>query len=228
MDNTPERFAYRCLPLNIANQHGWEILCPYDFTAEWNGSSAPSGVTASFYPGTPPIALGHFGAGILTFHVNHLFRTEEDYDLYVTGPINAPKDGIAPLTGVVETDWNPATFTMNWKFTRANHPVVFERDEPFCHIFPVRRGLLESVTPAVHSMSSNDEISKDFHDWRQGRDKFLKDSRVPGSEAHTQGWQKDYMRGDDPRNTLRTHRTKLKLRNFDTSSLQPPEEKSVD
>ena len=25
MDETPEAFAYRCLPLNIANAHGWEI-----------------------------------------------------------------------------------------------------------------------------------------------------------------------------------------------------------
>ena len=28
MDQTTERFAYRCLPLTIANTHGWEILCP--------------------------------------------------------------------------------------------------------------------------------------------------------------------------------------------------------
>ena len=27
MDRTNERSAYRCLPLNIANAHGWEILC---------------------------------------------------------------------------------------------------------------------------------------------------------------------------------------------------------
>ena len=28
MDRTRLSFAYRCLPLNIANAHGWEILCP--------------------------------------------------------------------------------------------------------------------------------------------------------------------------------------------------------
>jgi hypothetical protein len=26
MDQTIDSFAYRCLPLNIANAHGWEIL----------------------------------------------------------------------------------------------------------------------------------------------------------------------------------------------------------
>ena len=31
MDKTPQSYAYRCLPLNIANAHGWEILSPSTF-----------------------------------------------------------------------------------------------------------------------------------------------------------------------------------------------------
>src|SRR5690606_30494589 len=27
MDATDQRYAYRCLPLDIANAHGWELLC---------------------------------------------------------------------------------------------------------------------------------------------------------------------------------------------------------
>ena len=44
MDQTPESFAYRCLPLNIANAHGWEILAPAAFDAYWNGGAAISDV----------------------------------------------------------------------------------------------------------------------------------------------------------------------------------------
>ena len=46
-----------------------------------------------------------------------------------------------------ETDWSPFTFTMNWKFTRKPAPVAFERDEPFCMVFPVQRGLIEAAEP---------------------------------------------------------------------------------
>ena len=35
MDSTPNRFAYRCLPLTIANQTGWWIKNPVGFTATW-------------------------------------------------------------------------------------------------------------------------------------------------------------------------------------------------
>ena len=37
MEDTVDRFAYRCLPVAIANQVGWDILCPVAFTAKWNG-----------------------------------------------------------------------------------------------------------------------------------------------------------------------------------------------
>ena len=33
MDATTESFAYRCLPLAIANSHGWEMLSPCGFAA---------------------------------------------------------------------------------------------------------------------------------------------------------------------------------------------------
>jgi hypothetical protein len=132
MDATPGGFAYRCLPLNIANAHGWMILNPAAFVAQWDGNDGTDAVKIQAMAGdsTPLTALSHFGSGILTFGIPALFRTDPGYDLMVTGPFNTPKDGIAPLTGIVETDWSPSTFTMNWKFTRKHHVVRFDRDEP--------------------------------------------------------------------------------------------------
>ena len=63
----------------------------------------------------------------------------------VQGPINRPKDGIAALSGIIETDWSPYSFTMNWMFTRPGTPVRFEKGEPYCHIFPVSCGALERL-----------------------------------------------------------------------------------
>ena len=51
MDATPESFAYRCLPLNIANAHGWEILSPCGFEAVWNGDMAVDAVSIRADPG---------------------------------------------------------------------------------------------------------------------------------------------------------------------------------
>src|SRR6185503_1345438 len=45
MDETREKMAYHCLPLVIANLHGWEMVCPFGFTARWNGGARMADLT---------------------------------------------------------------------------------------------------------------------------------------------------------------------------------------
>ena len=217
MEASKERFAYRCLPLNIANAYGWEMLLPTGFKAVWNGSPAPEGVRVISDPGVQAPALGHFGHGVLTFHVMCLFRTEPGYDLMVQGPVNRPKDAIAPLTGIIETDWAPYTFTMNWMFTRPGHVVRFEAGEPFCHFFPVKRGELEEFTPRIASITGNPELQRQQKAWSESRDKFMKELQQAGTEANEERWQKLYYRGLDAEGKeVKTadHRTRVRLKPF--------------
>jgi hypothetical protein len=162
------------------------------------------------------MALSHFGHGTLTFHIPCLFRTEPGYDLMAQGPVNRPKDGIAPLTGVIETDWAPYTFTMNWIFTRPNHEVRFERGEPFCHIFPVKRGELATVQPEIKALSSEPELERQFKLWNESRTQFNAELQRPGSEAQAERWQKLYYRGLSPdgETAAEDHITRLRLKPF--------------
>src|SRR6516164_6637215 len=191
MDRTEQGFGYRCLPLNIANAHGWLLLNTAPFVAQWDGAQGLEAIRLSAAGvGEPLLASSHFGSGVLTFHVNALFRTEPGYDLMVTGPLNELKDGIQPLAGVVETDWGPFTFTMNWKFTRKFVPVAFERDEPFCMIFPLKRGLVEEVEPEIRALESDPQLHAAYLAWADSRRDFNDALRRPDSEAQVQKWQK--------------------------------------
>lgn len=219
MEDTNERFAYRCLPLNIANAHGWELLCPAPFKAHWTGGLGKDDVKVHGARGTAAPALGHFGYGVLTFHVTALFRTEPGFDLMVMGPVNRPKDAIAPLTGVIETDWAPYTFTMNWKFTRPGTVVAFEAGEPFCHLFPIRRGDLEQFSPSIKKLEDDAELLRQQAAWSASREEFMRDLKVPGSRAHEEGWQKLYYRGldaDGQAVKAEDHRTRVRLKSFGT------------
>ena len=93
----------------MANRYGWEILCPAVLPPIWNGGPAIDGVVVLEDPGHDPPAVSHFGEGILTFRMPLVFSTAPGTDIIVQGPINQPKDAIAPLTGVVESDWGPFT-----------------------------------------------------------------------------------------------------------------------
>ena len=217
MDAAHRRAPYRCLPLVIANRYGWEILCPVSFTAIWNGGQAVNGVVVLEDPGTTPPAVSHFGEGILTFRMPLVFRTDPGTDLIVQGPINQPKDAIAPLTGVVESDWGPFNFTMNWKFTRARTAVRFKKGEPFCHLTLARRGALEEVHPKILPMSTDPELEASHAEWSASRQKFNEDLKVQGSEAKKAGWQKHYQQGVDLHGNEKPflHLTKTSLHPFE-------------
>jgi hypothetical protein len=209
MSATRDSFAYRCLPLDIANTHGWELLCPARFSVTWSGE--PDQHAIQLEGEGAAIASSHFGDGILTFHVGHLFRTEPEFNLWISGPVNAPKDGISALTGIVETDWSPFTFTMNWAFTRAGATVVFERDEPFCAFFPIARNLLPAFSPELCAIEDDPDLHADYLRWTRERSEFLQNLPIAGTAANELRWQRTYL---GPRCHAQRPQTRLRLRPF--------------
>lgn len=216
MNQTSGRFAYRCLPLLIANQSGWMILNSSRVTAIWDGSESASGLHIECAEsGSASAASSHFGSGILTWTLPYLFRTPPGYNLLVRGPANLPKDGVSALEGVVESDWTEASFTMNWQLTRPDFAVHFERDEPICMIIPQKRGELESFYPEVCSLREDQELARRSLKWRHSRSGFLASIRT---EEPIETWQKHYFRGvtidGDP---AEEHQTRLNVRDFTVS-----------
>lgn len=216
MDASPKRFAYRCLPMVIANQAGWLILNRHKLAVTWNGGVEPNALRLDFLSGdNPRSAVSIFGSGILTFLVGYLFRTPPGYNLYVHGPANSPKDGVTALEGIVESDWTEATFTMNWKMTRPNHPVVFEEDEPIAMITPMPRHQLERFQPEIRSLSEDPALEAVHREWAASRQRHNADLQVPNSQAQKDGWQRHYMRGTSIRQEpAPEHQTALALNDF--------------
>jgi hypothetical protein len=217
MDTTDQRYAYRCLPLNIANGYGWEVLCPSAFKATWSGEAGLDAIKIEAEEGMQAPAISHFGSGVLTFHLNCLLRTEPGFDLMVQGPVNRPKDAIAPLQGIVETDWAPYTFTMNWLFTQPEIDVEFEKGEPFCHFFPVRRGEVETFEPEFRALSADADLEDAYRNWSASRGAFNRDLKQQGSKAQAERWQKYYYKGRSSEGeTLAPgdHRTRMRVKEF--------------
>jgi hypothetical protein len=242
MDQSINRFAYRCLPLAIANRAGWIITNPTTFVAVWNGGQTKNDTEVNFNPpenpleayqtyttitlNTPPRSTtplrppdprisSHFGGGVITFSIPYLFRTPKGINLWVKGPTNYIKDGAQALEGIVETDWLSATFTMNWKLTRARQAVTFRAGEPICMIVPVPRGLVEELDPVRVPMQSEPEVFSEYVEWERSRSQFMIDLDQKGSEANRRGWQKHYFKGETPSGEMvPDHQTRVNLREF--------------
>ena len=171
MDAFTARHPYRCLPLSMANTTGWEILCPFGFEAEWDGG--PGAEAIRFRPDPDATLFDHFAAshfthGVITFHTGWLFRTPPGWALRASGSPNRFKHGLSPLEGLVETDWLPYPFTMNWAFT-APGKVRFEKGEPFCFIQPVEHRRIEAFEPVRVAMDDDADLARQYETWKETR-----------------------------------------------------------
>lgn len=201
MDAFQSRFPYRCLPLVMANTTGWEILCPLDFTVVWNGGPGKNDlvITCDADPSYPldHLVQSHFTHGVLTFHTGYLFRTPPGYAVLASGAPNHVKDGIQPLVGLVETDWLPFPFTMNWLMTRPGM-VSFKKGEPFCFFQVVEHKKQDEVQPVIKPLASDPDLEAQFNAWATTRQAFNDSLMNRDPDAMKEAWQKFYFKGEAP------------------------------
>ncbi len=200
MDAFASRHPYRCLPLTMANTTGWEILCPFGFKAEWNGGPRQEDIVIT--PDRPQPKLkyfvsSHFSRGVLTMHPQYLFRTPPGWGLQCSGSPNHVKDGIQALVGLIETDWLPFPFTMNWIFTRPGR-IRFEKGEPFCFISLVEQKKAEAFQPVIRTLESNPVMKGQFEAWNRQRTDFNTRLASGDPDAAKEAWQRFYFKGELP------------------------------
>ena len=216
MDASSDRFAYRCIPLSIANASGWELLCPFAIEATWHGGARPADVTVTAEVPKDRLdrfAVAHFGEATLTFHTGYIFQTSPGWALWARGIPNTSKRNIAPLEGLVETDWLPFSFTMNWRFTRTGR-VRFEAGEPFCFVTPIPHGTLDQIQPEILELDADPDLRAGFESWSASRNDFNRKLAELEPATVKQGWQRNYVQGRSPsgESALGFHISKRKLK----------------
>jgi hypothetical protein len=231
MNATPLRYAYRCLPLTIANQTGWWIRNPVGFTATWRGPTAPGSVDFRFDASAEIWQRwinSQFGEGIITWNTPFLFRTKpKGSRLLICGPTNYFKPNAHPLTALIESDWIRMSFTMNWKIMVPNHPVRFEQGEPLFQAIPLVSNIcadLETADVSYQKLTDDPELFRAYHEWDRGRRRFH-DQKAAG-EVKPSDWQKDYFQGRDAvgQEAGSYHMTKIKppqIRGKSTATSNP-------
>ena len=197
MDGFPDRHAYRCLPLAIANSFGWEIVSPCDLRVDYNGGPAAEDLSVSADDGyelVDQFAASNFTHGILTLHTGYIFRTEPGWSLLATGPINDPRDGMAPLTGVIETDWLPYPFTMNYQLTCPGTYRI-RKGEAFCHILPILSQPVEEAEVEILPIEAEQDLKERMEGLAVRRDKLQAANVTPDPTTVREAWGREYFRG---------------------------------
>lgn len=165
MSESAKNFAYKCLPLNIANQYGWAVLSPADFTIVWWGGKQPPDIDISV---SDLVAenhiLSYFGESVFTIHPDFIVRTPENYSLYVRGIPNEARPGVRPLDAIVETDWLDFTFTYNFMLIE---PGIYEfkKGDPLFAFFPIERNTVENFSLVEQMIYEDEKLHKNFQEY---------------------------------------------------------------
>jgi hypothetical protein len=189
-------YAYQCLPMVVANQWGWQILCPADVVATWDGSPERGGLRVEVDSRWTAAIKSQFGQGIITFSPPWLFRTPPGWDLYAKGPSNRWKPNCVPLEGVIETWWLNYTFTLNWKMV-APGEVAFARGESLGQLVPVPHATFQDAVASESPINAVEpEAGAELLRWRDERRK------IAAEEVRT---HKRYLKAED----IEDHLTKV-------------------
>lgn len=156
--------ALRCLPVQIANQYGYEILCNEDMFIYWNGGPNYEDITSE-----SKYVVSNSGNGFFSIHTNLVVRTPPGVNLWVQGPINGIQEA-KPITAIIESDWNISQLSMNYKIMHVGQTVYFKQDEPFCTIFPIQRKYEENFKLTMEPLGNN---QTEYDNFMKQRESFI-------------------------------------------------------
>ena len=208
MNESREKFAYKCLPLTVANQYGYAVLCPADFTLDWWGGKEEKDVdfqVTSEEEYFKDHLHSYFGGGTFTIHLDFLVKTPEGFSTYIRGVPNETKQGLKPLDGIVETDWLSYTFTYNFLLTEPGS-YSFKKGEPLFVFFPIERGTVENFELKESRVEEDPELFTDFEDYHNKR---LESLSVQGSKPVFQNFYRNGTKASGEKVNIKNHITNL-------------------
>jgi len=218
MDDTPARYAYRCIPLTAANSMGWEILNPVDTEVWWTGKENGDQLHFKVQRADPFAARPHFGSGTITWYLPFIFRTPPDYGLLVSGPANQDKASVVPLDAFIRTDWLPFPFTMNWRITKANEKIYFKAGEPICRIMPFPLAMLNDMQMEIRDLSEDQAFMQQVQDWEKERAGNYEKQQQAEKQWESEGrkpelkelWNSQYAKGKGAEKNKTPHQSLFK------------------
>jgi hypothetical protein len=100
---------------------------------------------------------------------------------------------------------------MNWQVLKPGR-VVFEKDEPFCFIFPVKKQAVLDCQPEIHDIGEDLELVRQHQSFAASRTEFMERFDAKDPAALKNPWLKHYFRGQHPDGaSVDNHVSKLRL-----------------
>lgn len=200
--------AYRCLPLKIGSELGWQANCPINFCCNWDGRSHKDGLKIFFEDQQEKEEWGkrissHFGEGVLTFSLFYTIKSPKKKSLYIRGPTNFYKEYCQYLDAVIETDWLNYPFTYNIKINKKDTDIFFKKDEPICSFHFIDLEEIANQNFQIENIKNKPILLDSFNTiWKHRRSMVQKKEAGLLESPHSRGYYQGGFISKDQENFI--------------------------
>jgi hypothetical protein len=142
MDDTFDAHAYHCYPMSMANSVGWSLSLPTDISFIWNGQYDENAVT--ILEGNDYVYTGRQNATV-SFHTGLIFKTDENYSLFIYNPQNYFKEEWETISAVISTSFYKNILPLAIKIKKANQKITIKAGEPIASFIPISLTNLQNI-----------------------------------------------------------------------------------
>jgi hypothetical protein len=158
MEQTYDRHAYNCFPVNLTNSLGWGISFPDDITFIWDGISDSSHEHVKILEGEKWCHPFRSNATI-SFKTGITIKTDEDVTTLVMPVPNQFIDGAQSFTTFLSTSFFIGEIQSAWRITKANVPITIKAGTPVCSIVPINLSKLNNSELHIKSLSEMPKLN---------------------------------------------------------------------
>jgi hypothetical protein len=159
MDKTPDKHAYRCFPVTLANTIGWTVSAKEDISFVWDGIIDTTDSHVKILKGNN-IAYTGRGQGTVSFNTGLIFRSEKDISLMVLPLPNYFITDFVPMSSVISTSFYPHDFPLAIRVLKQDKEITINAGDPIAVILPISLSRLKEESIVVENFVAPEDYNK--------------------------------------------------------------------
>lgn len=171
MDDTPDKHAYHCFPVTLANTIGWSLSAPKDITFIWDGLNDTTDKHIEFLEGQDFVWSGR-GQSTVSFNTNLVMVTEKNISVMTMNPPNYFNDDFDVMNSVISTSFYPHPLPLAIRVKTPNKKITIKAGAPIAAIIPISLSSLKDAYVEVGDYVSSPEEQQKYKSYGDAASKL--------------------------------------------------------
>lgn len=161
MDETPDKHAYHCFPVTLANTLGWSLSAPKNITFIWDGINDTTDQHIKFLEGEEFVWAGR-GQSTVSFNTNLVMRTGQNISIMTMNAPNYFHEDFDVMNSVMSTSFYPHPLPLAIKVRTPNKKITIKAGTPIAAIIPISLTALKDSYVEIDDYTSTPEEQEGY------------------------------------------------------------------